>query len=78
MMYFAILQGSPNQRVEGVAVADNCERTLFDLGQVLRKFSHALQEYIFRFDRYTIVVLRSLMPPAFCQMRKGEGREISL
>ena len=25
-MYFAIVQGSPNQRVESVAVADNCER----------------------------------------------------
>ena len=68
MMYFAIVQGSPNQRVECVAVADNSERPLLDLGQAAFECGHALQEYILGFDRDTVVVFRPLMPPAIRQM----------
>ncbi len=69
-MYFAIVQGSPNQRVEGVAMAYNCERAPLDLGQVLREFGHALQENILGFDRDTLVVFRPLVPPVIRQMRE--------
>jgi hypothetical protein len=43
---FAIVQHSPDHRMERIAVTDYGERSLLDLGQAGFKFADATQEYM--------------------------------
>jgi hypothetical protein len=49
-------------------MTDNSKWPALDLCQTVSEFGDSLQENIFRFDRDTIFVLRTIMPPVVRQM----------
>ena len=64
-MNFAIVHHASDQCMEGIAMADNGEWSVLDLGQAAIERGDASQENIFGLHCDSIAVFKSLVPPVF-------------